>query len=184
MRMRKRILFVILLGIVLLNSCKVYLDTMQNSIATDYMTFKYQKKYNELDYFNKVNASADKEVFYNTHFTVRLPKNIVHWKQFGNKFYYEYDSKQVIYIYAAFKNEGKDSETWELKNIAQGSELKYLEDYWIKERGYNENYFDKENKKRVTKLYTNGKYEILLYNIKEKNFSSFFEFIKTFKIKV
>jgi hypothetical protein len=144
------------------------------------MTFRYQKNYNELDYFNKVNASADKEVFYTTHFSIKLPKGIVHWIRFDNKFFYEYDSKQVIYIYTAYKNQGKESDSWELKNINEGSELKYIEDYW-KERGYNENLPRKKN--RVTKLYTNGKYEILLYNIKEKNFSSFFELIKTFNIK-
>lgn len=180
--MRVQLLLVLLCAI-LLSSCKTYLDIARNSIAADYMTFKYQKNYNELDYFNKVNASADKEVFYTTHFTINLPKNLVYWKQLGNKFYYEYDSKQVIYIYTAYKNEGKESDSWELKNIEEGSEFKYLEDYW-KERGYNENLLDVRKKNRVTKLYTNGKYEILLYNIKHKNFSSFSDFIKTFKTKL
>lgn len=179
--MRLQLLSMLLCAI-LLNSCKTYLDVAKNSISADYMTFKYQKKYNELDYFNKINASADKEVFYTTHFTINLPKDIIYWKQFGNKFYYEYDTKQVIYLYTAYKNEGKESDVWELKNINEGSELKYLEDYW-KERGYNEELLEVRKKNRVTKLYTNGKYEILLYNIKQENFSSFLDFIKTFKIK-
>ena len=68
-------------------------------------------------YFNKVNASTDKDIFYTTHFAIILPKNIIYWKQLGNKFYYEYDSKQVIYIYTAYKNEGKESDSWELKKI-------------------------------------------------------------------
>jgi uncharacterized membrane-anchored protein YitT (DUF2179 family) len=171
-----------MLCVLLLCSCRTYLDTAKNSIVTDYMIFKCQKNYNELDYFNKVNASADKDIFYTTHFTINLPKNIIYWKQVGNKFYYEYGSKQVIYIYTAYKNEGKESDSWELKKIDKGSELKYLNDYW-KERKYDENFFDIEKKNRVTKLYTNGKYEILLCNIKDKNFPSFFEFIKTFKVK-
>ncbi len=176
-------LLLMLLCAILLNSCKTYLDVAKNSIAADYMTFKYEKDYNELDYFNKVNASADKEVFYTTHFAINLPKKVIYWKQLNNKFYYEYDSKQVIYIYTAYKNEGKESDNWELMNINEGNEVKYLEDYW-NERKYDGNLFDIRKKNRVTKLYTNGKYEILLYNIKEKNFTSFFELIKSFKVKI
>jgi hypothetical protein len=171
-----------ILYLFLLCSCRTYLDATNNSIVTDYMTFKYQKDYNELDYFNKVNASADKDIFYTTHFTINLPKNIIYWKQIGNRFYYEFDSKQVIYIYTAYKNEGKESDNWELKTIDVGSGIKYLNDYW-RDRNYNENFFDIGKKNRVTKLYTNGKYEILLFNVKEKKFSSFFELIKTFKVK-
>lgn len=166
-----------------LGSCKVYLDIEANSISADYMTFKYQKDYNELDYFSKVNASADNQTFYTTHFTVRLPKNRVYWKQLSNKFYYEYDSKQVIYIYTAYRGEEKESNVWELKDIEDDSAFKYLEDYWIKERGYHESYFDKRREKRITKLYTNGTYDILLYNVKEKNFPMFFDYIKSFKVK-
>lgn len=177
-----RIQLLLVMMSTLLTSCKTYLDISKNSIATDYMTFKYQKNYNELDYFNKVNAARDKDVFYTTHFTINLPKDIVYWMKSGNTFFFEYDSKQVIYIYTAYKNEGKDSDTWELKNVDEGSELKYLEDYW-KERRYNESLLDVRKKNRVTKLYTNGKYKILLYNIKQKNFFSFFDFIKTYKTK-
>lgn len=178
----KQSLLPLLLCALFLTSCKVYLDNERNTINADYMSFKYGKKYNELDYFSKVNASAGTQTFYTTHFTVRLPKGIVYWKQYGNKFYYEYDSKQVIYIYSAYKNEGQESEKWELKDIDEGSELKYLEDYW-KGRNYNENFLAQRKKNRVTKLYTNGKYDILLYNIREKNFSSFLDFIKTFLVK-
>lgn len=178
--MRKRSLL-LLLCVSLLNSCKVYLDVAPNSINADYMTFKYDKEYNELNYFSKVNASADNQIFYTTHFSVRLPKDIVYWKQYGNKFFYEYDSKQVIYIYTSYKNEGKESDNWQLKDIDAGSERRYLEDYW-KEREYDEKYLEVRKTGRVTKLYTNGKYEILLYNIKERNFSSFLSFIKTFRI--
>jgi hypothetical protein len=180
--MKIKFLFIVLWAIPL-GSCKVYLDTAGRSISTDYMMFKYQKDYNEFDYFSKVNAVADNQTFYTTHFSIRLPKNIVYWKQLGNKFYYEYDSKQLIYIYTAYKNEEKESNKWELKDIGEASAFKYLEDYWIKERDYPESYFEKKRKKRVTKLYTDDKYDILLYNIKEKNLSVFLDFIKSFKVK-
>lgn len=167
---------------ILFNSCRSYLDVQGKDIATGYMTFRYQKSHNELDYFNKVNALADKEIFYTTHFAINLPKNIIYWKQLGNKFYYEYDSKQIIYIYTSYKNEGKQSSNWELKNIDEGSEAKYLADYW-NARGYDEETLGVKKNNRVTKLYTNGKYEILLYNIKEKNLTSFLDLIKSFKVK-
>ncbi len=171
------------LCLIILNSCRTYLDIEKNSVVTDYMMFKYYKGYNELDYFNKVNGIAGNEVFYTTHFTIKLPKDIVYWKQSGNKFYYEYGSKQIVYIYTAYKNEGEESDKWELKDVEEGKEFNYLDEYWTNERKYNENYLYKRNKKRITKLYTNGKYEILLYNLKEKSYPSFFEFIKSFKIK-
>jgi hypothetical protein len=169
--------------VMLLHSCRSYLDVEGRDIVTDYMTFSYQKSRNELDYFNKVNASAEKEVFYTTHFTISLPKNIVYWKQLGNKFYYEYDSKQVISIYTSYRNYGKESSNWELKDIDKGSEAKYLAEYWTA-RNYNKDFLDVKKSNRVTKLYTNGKYEILLYNIKEKNFTRFLDLVKTFKVKL
>jgi hypothetical protein len=147
------------------------------------MTFVYEKDDNDFDYFNKVNASTDRDVFYTTHFSIKLPKKIVYWQKFdANKFYYEYDSKQIIYIYTAYKNEGKESDKWELKEVNERDELNCLKDYW-NERNYNLKLLDVKKTDRITKLYTNGKYEILLYNIKEKNFTSFFELIKTFAIK-
>lgn len=176
-------LLLILLSAILLSSCKTYLDTSKNSIATDYMTFRYEKDYNELDYFNKVNASADKDVFYTTHFSINLPKDIVYWTRLDNKFYFEYSSKQIIYIYSSYKNEGGESDNWELKELPEGKGFSYLDEYWTNVRRYNEDDLYKRNKSRTSKLYTNGKYEILLYNIKEKNYPSFLELIKTFRIK-
>ncbi|ANH80066.1 hypothetical protein A8C56_02875 [Niabella ginsenosidivorans] len=181
-----RLIFKILLAVLCLiniSSCRTYLDIERNSIASDYMTFRYNKDYNELDYFNKVNGVADKEVFYTTHFTIRLPKNIVYWKQLGNKFYFEYASKQIIYIYTSYKNEGKESDNWEVRDLEEGKDFSYLDEYWTNERGYNEDDLYKRNKERITKFYTNGKYAILLYNIKEKNYPPFLESIKTFRVK-
>jgi len=158
------------------------MDVAGDGITTDYMTLRYNNNYNELDYFNKVNGVADKEVFYTTHFAINLPKKIVYWTRLDNKFYYEYDSKQLIYIYTSYKNEGKESDRWELKDMDEGSEWKYLGEYWSK-RGYDEKELDAAKSNRITKLYTNGKYEILLYNINEKNYGSFLERIKSFKVK-
>lgn len=172
----------ILLSTLVLSSCKTYIDVTEKSIRTDYMTFRYQKKYNEFDYFSKVNGVADKEVFYKTHFTIDLPKNIVYWMMLDNKFYYEYDSKQLIYIYTSYKNQGKQSDNWELKDMDKGAEWEYFGEYW-NQRGYDEKELNAANSNRITKLYTNGRYEILLYNVKEKNYNSFLGRVKSFKVK-
>jgi hypothetical protein len=176
-------LLVLITVSVLLNSCKAYLDTKSNnSIETDYMTFKYLKDHNELNYFNKVNSAADNQKFLTTHFSINLPKGLVFWKQLGNQFYFEYDSKQLIYIYSAYKNVGSESPNFELKDVENQKKVaEELQDYWVKERGYK--YLNKRNNDRVYKLYTNGKYRIVFYNIKKKEFTKFHESVKTFAIQ-
>ena len=181
--MKIRILILLSCSI-LLNSCRTYLDIGTKDIKTDYMTLKYLEDHNELNYFNKVNASADDQKFYTTHFSVDLPKQIVYWKQLGNEFYFEYDFKQVIYLYTAYKNKGKESDNWEEKDISDLNELKdELEGYWVKERNYDINYLEKKREGRSSKLYTNGKYKIVLYNIKEENFQKYHELTKTFRVQ-
>jgi hypothetical protein len=162
-------------------SCRSYLDVVPNVINTNYMTFRFDTTYNELNYFNGVNSTADNQILYTTHFTIKLPKDILYWHQAGNKFYYEYDSKQVILINSAYKNTGQESDNWELKNVATEDLMEYMDEYWESTRGYSKNYLEKMHDKRITKLYTNGKYSILLFNIRKKNFSSYLNLIKSFK---
>jgi hypothetical protein len=182
MRLTFKIIFAALC-LINISSCRTYLDIERNSIISDYLTFRYNKDHNELNYFNKVNGVADKEVFYTTHFTIRILKHIVYWKRSGNKFYFEYASKQIIYIYAAYKNEGKESDNREMKNLEAGKAFSYLDEYWTDDRLYSQDDLYKRNKRRVTEQYTNGKYKILLYNIQDKNYPSFAELIKTCRIK-
>lgn len=176
-------LFYIMSCIILLSSCKPQLDVAKNSLYTDYMTFKYERSCNKLDYFNKVNVSTDKNVFYTSHFSISLPKKLVYWKITSNMFYFEYRSKQIIYLYTAYKNKGDESEIWETRDFGKGKEYSYLNEYWVKERRYNQNKLYNRNKNRITKLYTNGKYEILLYNIKKNKYLNFLEAAMTFNNK-
>ncbi len=155
---------------------------MDKNVVSKSMTISLYDQYNELYYFNPINGSADNEIFYNTHFTMKLPKGIIYWMRSGNHFFYEYDSKQIIYIYNPFRNDDKDSGQWRLEEV-QGDIDYNLEQYWVGERKYKENYLYKNHKNRVAKIYTDGKYQILLYNIKSENFENFLELVKTFKVQ-
>lgn len=163
----------------LMSSCTSYIDVQKNSINNDSMVFDYGSNENKLKYVSKVNASADHDVYYTTHFSITLPKNIVNWNVGSNNFFFEYNDKQIFYIYSSYKNEGQESENWELKDISYNEVLKYIGEYWDK-RKYNENYLYKAHNGRVSKLYTNGKYKILLYNIKTENLQTFIQSAKTF----
>lgn len=168
-----------------LSSCRTYYDkeSYQDLYYENDFLMKFYKTYNELYYFNPINGSADHEIFYNTHFTMNLPKGITYWMRSGNHFFYEFDSKQIIYIYNPFRNDGTESGEWKLKDVNEGYEDYNLEQYWVNERKYKESHLFKNHKNRITKIYTDGKYQLLLYNIKTENFDMFLNFAKTFKVK-
>lgn len=164
-----------------MNSCTLYIDIPQNSINNDSMIFKYGINENKFKYISNVNASADNEIYYTTHFTMTLPKGIVNWSRNSNNFIFEYEDKQILYIYSSYKNEGKESKKWELRDIDYNEILKYIGPYWDK-RNYIENYLYKAHNGRSSKLYTNGKYKILLYNIKTERMAIFIQSAETFDI--
>lgn len=164
-----------------MSSCASYIDIPKNSINNDSMIFEYGNNENKLKYINKVNASADHEIYYTTNFTIILPKSIINWTRSNNIFFFEYEDKQIIYIYSAYKNEGKESDNWKLLEIEPNEVENYLNNYWSK-RNYDENFLYKTHRGRLSKLYTNGKYKILLYNIKTENLPGFIESAKTFNI--
>ncbi|MDV7698616.1 hypothetical protein N6B72_16945 [Chryseobacterium soli] len=170
-------IFVLL--VLLMNSCTSYIDVPKNSINNDNTIFEYGSNENKLKYINKVNASADKDIYYTTHFSITLPKGIVNWARSNNNFFFEYDNKQVIYIYSAYKNEGKESDNWKLSEVEPNEVENYLNNYWEK-KGYKEKYLLEKHIGRISKLYTNGKYKILLYNIKTERLPMFIQNVKTF----
>ncbi len=163
-----------------MGSCSSYIDVPKNSINNNSMVFDYGSNENKLKYINKVNSSADHEIYYTTHFSIALPKGIVNWTRSSNNFFFEYGDKQIFYIYSSYKNEGQESGNWELKDIGYNEILKYIGEYWD-ERKYDENYLYKAHTGRVSKFYTNGKYKILLYNIKPENLQTFIQSAKTFE---
>ncbi|MGS0747490.1 hypothetical protein [Halpernia sp. GG3] len=172
---------IIVLLVLMMNSCACYIDTPKNSINNDNMVFEYGSNENKLKYINNVNSSADHDIYYTTHFSIILPKGIVNWSRNSNNFFFEYDDKQIFFIYSSYKNKEQESENWELQDVDYNEVLKYIEEYWDT-RNYNENYLYKTHNKRISKIYTNGKYKILLYNIKIENLQTFIQSATTFNI--
>ncbi len=169
-----------ILVVLFITSCSTYIDKTENNINNESMIFNYGLNENKLIFISKINASADGHIFYNTHFELSLPKKMLNWSRKSNEFFFEYDNKQIIYLYIPYKNEEKESAKWEMKDIDYHDALN-LGEYW-EERKYEENYLYKEHTKRISKIYTNGKYIIMLYNIKDINYPQFVQNVKTFKL--
>lgn len=170
--------FLIIIFIVIFNSCNSYLDRGK-SVRTNFLDFNYLDNFNEFIYKSKVNASADNEIYQSTNFSVNLPKKIINWKIASNEFYFEFDKKEIIYIKNEFNDESKTN-NWHLQEINNHEIRNKLISYW-NIRGYNEVLFDVSKKDRVSKIYTNGKTYILLYNIRQKNYEHYLDLIKSFK---
>lgn len=162
----------------LLNSCKTYIDT-QNDIKSDSMEFIYKEKENQFLYKSKLYSKAGNDIKYPNHFSINLPKKIKNWHILGNEFYFEYDSKQMIYINSGYKNVGNEVD-WSLNDFPENKIYKTFGDYW-EERNYNESSLYNSLKERINKSYSDGKVTIVLYNIKQENYVAFLEKIKTFK---
>jgi len=143
------------------------------------MDFIYRESYNEFIYKSKVNSRADKEVYYQTHFKLYLPKRIKNWQISSNEFYYEYDDKEIIYIYSGYKNVGTPGK-WMLRETNDKEIYKRIDPYWHK-RKYDEDALKSGYSGRTSKIYTDDKVIILLYNIKQENFERYLTLIKSFK---
>jgi len=144
------------------------------------LIFKFENDYNDFMFSDKVNLVADKDVTITTHFNIRLPKNIIYWMRLGNRFFFEYTTGQLICVYSSYDNKEGQGGEWKLFEPKEYDEFNYLDEYFEKR------FKGKKKKKgkpgRITKIYTNGKYEILLYRIKQENFDSFYDFVKSFKV--
>ena len=177
-----KIFFVILI-ILLFSSCRTYIDNESDIIRDNFDSVYghlYAKDiYNEYVYINKIGLRADKEVFYPRHYKLKLPKGIVKFYAQISENYtcIEYPSKQIICIKAKYLNDNVKEDQWKLINPDEETMEKMLSDYW-EEKNYN---FDniRARNHRITKLYTNGIFSILLYNIKEKNFDHFLYMVKS-----
>ncbi len=175
--MKNKITFIITTLLIFI-SCRPYLDCGKN-IDNDYMNFKYGDSHNEFIYKSKIDAITDTEIYQTTHFSINLPKKIKNWKILGNKFYFEYPNKEMIYIYSGYKNK-VSPEKWSERETNNSEVYNSLNSYWY-EKKYNENLLATDNPKRVSKVYSDGKTLILLFNIKKDNLSSYLELVKSHK---
>lgn len=155
------------------NSIK-YLDRDNNHVNTKYVKLHTAEAYNEFSYTNNVSAKKDTEVYIPTHFSIKLPRNIVNWSIQDNNFYFEYNSGQLIYINSSYKNIGKESPNWTETQLTNLGEYKdKISSYWRDENS---------KKGRINILYTNGKYSIIIFNTTKKNAPDFLKLVKTFTV--
>ncbi len=170
----------ILLYTLLISSCQTYIDRGSNFHSNN-INFNYLENHNEFLFKSKVNAIADKQVFYVTNFSINLPKKIKYWERSNNEFFFEYASKEIIYLNVGYKNKG-NYDSWTIRDIEDDELYDKLSSYWDK-RKYNENTLKTGSSGRVSKVYSDGRVEVYLYNIKQENFDRYFGLIKSFKYK-
>lgn len=162
-------------------SCRSYIDNRTNSFKNNHMSFEFNCDQNKFKYYSKINGRADNQIFSSYHFEIDLPKNLSNWMKINNQFYFEYDHNQIILVCIPYKEENKEEIDWKLVDLEEEKIFNYMYDYWS-EMNYDDNKLNTLNLKRVNKVYTNGKYEIVLYNVKVNNFHNYLDKIKTFKV--
>lgn len=170
--MRKLLIITI---IVLFSSCRTYIDGGKN-IQSDYIDFNYFPDHNEFVYKSKINAISDKQIYYTTNFIINLPKKIINWQTSNNEFYFEYEDKEIIYVNSGYRNIG-DAGNWILRETDDKEIFEKLSFYWD-DKKYDENDLKVSQFGKISKVYTDGKFTVLLYNIKEKNYFKYLELIR------
>jgi hypothetical protein len=169
----KNTVLTILIGF-FISSCATYMD--RKNLKNRFYDFEVYETYNVFKKIDPINSCADTEVYIRNHYEIKLPKNIVNW-QTGTNDIFEYPSKQIIFIKGGFS---KKQNEWIFRNVTEEEILNFLESYWHK-RGYNSNYLENLNSKRISKIYTDNNTTILLFNIKPNSFETFKNLILTFK---
>ena len=178
--MKKIFLFYFLLIVIV--SCKTTIDKEYLSSPSKNKGYYFlaTATYNYFEFY-PTDASADRNSYYSTNFKFRAPKGLIWWKQSGNNFFFEYDYKQIILIKTSFINSKSKEEDWKLKDFdIEENFSESLFQYW-REREFSENSFFKKRKNRKSVIYSNGKHEIILFNIKQKNLEQFLYYSLSFE---
>lgn len=162
-------------------ACKSYVDVQNNSFENSHLSFQFNCEQNNFKYYSNIKGRADDELFSSEHFEITLPKNLRNWMSITNQYYFDYGSNQIILVYVPYKEEKKEEVAWKLVDLEEEKIVHYMYDYWS-QMNYNDNKLNELSLHRVNKIYTNGRYEIVLYNIKEKNYQHYLDQVKNFKI--
>jgi hypothetical protein len=168
----KKLIFALLL--ISINSCSTYID-VGNNVNSDKLDFIYLKEYNEFIYKSKINTAADSETYVTTNFSISLPKEIIKWKIRDNKFYFEYDKKQIIYIDSGYKNIG-NANNWIIRDANKEDIQAFLKEYQNVSK-----HTMKIKENRISKVYSDGKTSILLFNIEQNKIKSYLDLIQKFR---
>lgn len=163
-------------------SCNRYIDTVKSKVSTPimqgYFDF-YSADSNVLVFKTNVGLKRDTETVFPKAFKVKLPKGLKFYEISGSTdFGFYYANNQVVFINVkAFDNvlEGDTSYS------PQGDELGELTLHKLSTT--NNKYNIKNipiNDSRMQTIIKKGSAMILLYNIKQNNYSRFLEYIKEF----
>lgn len=170
---------IIILLTIAISSCISYSDCGK-SIYSSHFDLIYLNNYNEFIYKSKVDGVADHDIYITTNFSINLPKKIKSWTFSGNEYFFEYSGREIIYINSGYINIG-DIKNWAVRETNKDEIYNRIGYYYWGKRGYSENSLAVRRSGRVSKVYTDGKVLIILYNIKKENFEKYFDFVKSFK---
>lgn len=177
----------IIIFYVILTSCSTskYIDLVANQqilIGDGQMLF--HDDFNELEFHSNITLTKDKEKYTPKSFKVNLPKGIKYIKVINSsKFYFIYDSKQLIYIKLDYEHQKDQS----INYISEPSHQKLnkilapITDNYKKNKNFtlNESIIGKSSNNILLKK---NDYEILLFNIKDENLQNHILMLSTLSI--
>lgn len=182
----KKITLVLL---VFISSCSPYFDLAKNQgIADDeWVKFKFGENSNTLTVVDRIPSAAHGQTFHHQKFEIKLPKKLKQWWFEGENYLIECSDGQIIGVNPGYAEENKKPKEWYLKDPIVSDEIFYAEifsyvsSYDLSKKKLE--YVDeiKLKKGRISKIYSNGEVDILLYNVKSKNFEHYLELIKSFR---
>lgn len=166
------------------SSCRPYMDVKKGEYKGKQEEWMIADTHNTFRMISKVWACADLETYYHHHYQIDIPKNIRRYTTTNHNLYVMYDSKQLIVVESGYKNRGENATDWIFVDVPKTSEAKkHIWDSYrfLTQKEYDEKYLERLSKNRISKVYTNKKSSIYLYNIQKENFEEFLKFAKTFK---
>ena len=123
----KQIIFFSLL--ILASSCRSFVDVNNSSFSNSSVNFRFLDQKNEFIFISKINAQADNYVYYVQNFRIFLPKRILNWSGSANEFFFEYENKQLIYLYVEYKNVSDENDL-QISDFKQEDIISILNEYW------------------------------------------------------
>lgn len=170
----KKFFFTIVILINLI-SCKSTqeVDLYDKKIASSNLFEVFSKEnYDLLRYIDQMHVTADKDEYIPQNYEIRIPKG---WKRINitsNRVYLNYGKKQVIVIDGGYINTKKSINSWKEMDIDFPEKSSLLHSYF-NDLGYDPKLISREKKNTKTKILTDNRIKVLLFNIKNKDFKAF-----------
>ena len=171
----KNLVLVLLLSLI---SCKSYIDTKKSKDTYKELEFTYNNNYNTLTISSRLPAIADHQILNSQKFSINIPINIVNWSIINTKYIIEYDDKQIIVIDAGYVEDVTNASNWNLIDTEDDTVYSTLYTYF-EDNNYSYDTLESTKKHRITKILTDGKVKIILFNIKEKKINNYVNLLKS-----